>query len=877
MALKNKYQREKQQYSNDGGATWFDVSPANYRRGRLIEAGSEDCNTVEWKEVTGSWFCIGFNETQYRWVDSGNFECHIGDKYPIEQEEISRDGGSTWTPTGETRYGEVIRNSSDCPIVYNQEYLTIEILDTGNSDTATVYSNISGLEYRVDNGEWQTYNGKIVCEKGSKIQWRGNLNSTIAGWTIFEDGSRYANHSRVFNITDNATYQTFGNINSVYDYDTFTDNCYDYENFFYNSKNLLYADNLILPATTLAQAAYKCMFNGCTSLVKAPVLPATELAIDCYCEMFKGCAITTAPTLPATKMYQGCYYQMFGNCKQLVNAPQLPATELAAGCYMSMFHSCWALQNAPQLPATTMYQSCYQSMFQDCKNLLTAPELPATTLAEYCYAYMFWGCTLLVNIPSILPATELWPYCYGSMFKECLSITGAPELPATTFKNPAIVQTVNNGLAMYAYTAMFSGCTKLQYIKALFASVPDNHTLSNFTSSWVYNVASTGTFVQNGAATWHEVGKDGVPSGWTVVYDGARWITVENEYICNGKDKYTKEKEQISSDGGETWTDTGRTRRGEIISETSTDCSKWVTDTDAPTVTALNQRFVKMKEQLTYDDGETWEDSGNTKYVIDSTYVADFDSFKNEYLTVEVNDNMTTLTFRRGNTSKSGWNDFNNMMARGVTIDENGATYSSWISSIPSNIQDFDFIQFKAEGYASSTQRPNIQSDAPYRVFGNVNSLFASDSFATDTTIKQVLRLFYHSNVEDAENVYSDNSNDCKEWFYYCDKLVKAPKVIYNSKYYEGMFQNCTSLTKASRFAGSDVGYKGFASTFSGCTKLIEARIDAVNIYSTSTTNIQYMFNGVTTNGTLYVPSNSPFITGTYTSAVPSTWTTVTE
>ena len=866
MALKNKYQREKQQYSNDSGRTWIDVSPANYRRGRLIEAGSEDCNTVEWKEVTGSWFCIGFNETQYRWVDSGNFECHIGDKYPIEQEEISNDGGSTWTPTGETRFGKIIRNSSDCPIAYNQEYLTIEILDTGNSDTATVYSNISGLEYRVDNGEWQTYNGGIVCQKGSKIQWRGNLTTT--------------NNQRVFNISDNATYQTFGNINSVYDNATFTDNCYNYENFFYNSKNLLYADNLILPATTLAQAAYKCMFNGCTSLAKAPVLPATTLAIDCYCEMFKGCAITTAPALPATKMYQGCYYQMFGNCKQLVNAPQLPATELADGCYMSMFHSCWALQTAPStLPATTLYESCYQSMFQDCKNLLTAPELPATTLADYCYAYMFWGCTLLSSVPATLPATELRRYCYEYMFQDCISLTGAPVLPATTFRNPAIVAEVNNGFAMYAYNRMFSGCTRLQYIKAMFASIPDNYTIRNFTSDWVYNVASTGTFVQNGAATWHEVGKDGVPSGWTVVYDGARWITVENEYICNGRSKYTKEKEQISSDGGETWTDTGRTRRGEIISETSTDCSKWVTDTDAPTVTALNQRFVKMKEQLTYDDGETWEDTGNTKYVIDSTYVADFDSFKNEYLTVEVNDNMTTLTVRRGVTSKSGWNDFNNMMARGVTIDENGATYSSWIPSIPSNIQDFDFIQLKAEGYASG-QRPNIQSDAPYKVFGNINSLFASDSFASDTTTRQVLNLFYHSNVEDAENVYSDNSYSCKEWFYYCDKLVKAPKVIYNSKYYEGMFQNCTSLTKASRFAGSDVGYKGFTSTFSGCTKLIEARIDTVNAYSTSLDDVRDMFSGVTTNGTLYVPSNSPFITGTYvwyTDAVPQTWTTVTE
>ena len=59
MAYKNKYQRQKQQYSIDGGYSWVDVSPAKYRRGRLIEAASDDCNTEEWIEVTGSWFCVG--------------------------------------------------------------------------------------------------------------------------------------------------------------------------------------------------------------------------------------------------------------------------------------------------------------------------------------------------------------------------------------------------------------------------------------------------------------------------------------------------------------------------------------------------------------------------------------------------------------------------------------------------------------------------------------------------------------------------------------------------------------------------------------------------------------------------------------------------
>ena len=737
MALKNKYQREKQQYSNDGGVTWFDVSPANYRRGRLIEAGSEDCNTVEWKEVTGSWFCIGFNETQYRWVDSGNFECHIGDKYPIEQEEISNDGGSTWTPTGETRYGEIIRNSSDCPIVYNQEYLTIEILDTGNSDTATVYSNKSGLEYRVDNGEWQTYNGGIVCQKDSKIQWRGNLTTT--------------NNQRVFNVSDNATYQTFGNINSVYDYDTFTDNCYDYENFFYNSKNLLYADNLILPATTLTQAAYKCMFNGCESLVNTPVLPATELAIDCYSEMFKGCAITTAPALPATKMYQGCYYQMFGNCRQLVNAPQLPATELADGCYMSMFHSCWALQNAPQLPATTMYQSCYQSMFQDCKNLLAAPELPATALADYCYAYMFWGCTLLASVPTTLPATELRRYCYEYMFQDCISLMGAPELPATTFRNPAIVAEVNNGLAMYAYNCMFSGCTRLQYIKAMFASIPDNHTISNFTSDWVYNVASTGTFVKNGGATWNEIGKDGVPSGWTVVYDGSatRWVD-SGSYICQGMDKYAIEKEQTTTDGGQTWTDTGETRTGSIIERDSQDCL-----------------------------------------------------YANSYFTITSLSDNNDIYWLNAGPSVSGY-------ARGIYIStDNGQTWTnklsqrSRVSIATLNTGDKLLIRGTQTNYYTS-YRNYFDSEGAVELSGNIMSLLYGDDFAgkTELTANNTFRgIFGGLMVVNAENLVlpaTTLTSGCyRAMFSACASLMTAPTLTAPtlvSQCYSEMFQNCTSL-----------------------------------------------------------------------------------
>lgn len=53
-----------------------------------------------------------------------------------------------------------------------------------------------------------------------------------------------------------------------------------------------------------------------------------------------------------------------------------------------------------------------------------------------------------------------------------------------------------------------------------------------------------------------------------------RWITMtgENDYSCNGTTKYTKEKEQTSTDGVN-WVDTGNYRQGStIIEENSVDC-----------------------------------------------------------------------------------------------------------------------------------------------------------------------------------------------------------------------------------------------------------------------------------------------------------------
>ena len=148
------------------------------------------------------------------------------------------------------------------------------------------------------------------------------------------------------------------------------------------------ASNLILPATTLVNYCYLCMFDGCTSLTKAPKLPATTLT-------------------------DGCYEYMFQDCTSLVIAPELPATTLANSCYYRMFDGCTSLVTAPELPATTLADSCYYGMFDGCTSLTKAPKLLAITLVNHCYDYMFHNCNKLNYICAMFTTTPSNSYTYN--------------------------------------------------------------------------------------------------------------------------------------------------------------------------------------------------------------------------------------------------------------------------------------------------------------------------------------------------------------------------------------------------------------------------------------------------------------------------------
>ena len=402
--------------------------------------------------------------------------------------------------------GDIVISSGEKP--YEEQYLTFEALEDG-----TFSFTQNDLQYSLDDGNtWQTLTAGTstpTISAGNKILWK----QTGLTPDKSTDGIGVFSSTKKFNV--------YGNIMSLYYGDDFigqkdlTGKDYAFYELFSGCGNLISAENLILPATILANSCYKLMFQRCYSLITTPELPATTLTNECYFDMFNDCtSLTKAPELPATTLAYDCYYGMFVNCSSLKTAPELPATTLAEGCYYAMFQYCTSLTKAPELPATTLVDDCYSWMFSQCYSLTEAPDLPATTLAYFCYQSMFNDCTSLSKAPE-LPATTLEYKCYSNMFKGCSSLTEAPDLPATT-------------LAQGCYNEMFYGCQKLRYVKCLATDISATDCLTN----WLDGTMLLGTFITAENKPAYESGTSGIPSGWNV-YTESQYEEVRHYELAN--------------------------------------------------------------------------------------------------------------------------------------------------------------------------------------------------------------------------------------------------------------------------------------------------------------------------------------------------------
>lgn len=308
--------------SYDDGETWYNSGVESATT--LIEANSPDCGYAE------------------RWVESGT-TCVGYDKHIISYKEISYDSGSTWVTPQPAQTAETIEEKSiDCGYSgYDKTYFTTVAIE----DNTRFYFNSSGytrdLYYSIDGGNnWTGGVPSFSVSAGTKVFWKCVYDS--ARWQQ-PFGRFYTNkpsnymYAKKFDVEGNIMSLLYGddfvNKDSLAGTINTFSSLFNYSQYYSTVVN---AENLVLPATTLADGCYKAMFEMNRFLETAPVLSATTLTNECYAWMFYNCiSLTTAPELPATTLQTKCYYDMFNNC-QIMNNVRCYATNIsAADCILN--------------------------------------------------------------------------------------------------------------------------------------------------------------------------------------------------------------------------------------------------------------------------------------------------------------------------------------------------------------------------------------------------------------------------------------------------------------------------------------------------------------------------------------------------------------
>lgn len=272
----------------------------------------------------------------------------------FEQDSEYRESSKTLPNVSNVIEDEAVYYQDD----YSGEYLTFKILSDGEIGWKSNHANttLKTIQYSINNGEWtsitsSTEGTTFNVQIGDVVRFKG-------------DNTQYGTSNSYYNsFTSTCKFSIRGNIMSLLsdDFSTLTTlpSTLTFTGLFRGCINLIDADELLLPATTLKIHCYSRMFDGCSALMKAPNLQATTIAGSCYQYMFNGCSsLLNAPSLPATTISNYCYAEMFQGCTSLTEAPVLPATRLQLFSYQSMFSGCSSLNHITCLATDISATDC---------------------------------------------------------------------------------------------------------------------------------------------------------------------------------------------------------------------------------------------------------------------------------------------------------------------------------------------------------------------------------------------------------------------------------------------------------------------------------------------------------------------------------------
>lgn len=361
-----------------------------------------------------------------------------------------------------------------------------------------------------------------------------------------------------------------------------------------------------------------------------------------------------------------------------------------------------------------------------------------------------------------------------------------------------------------------------------------------------------------------------------------QWI--DDGTTCDGWSKYKLEKQQKSTDSGVTWTDTGATRKGNLIASCSDDCGAEITaksisncsyDITASSltkqwgssicvnldITLRNATGVKTfittirnkdktgstvdwinYETISTQDGNIWcfdlneitEDKEceivwriDDKYTLvqDLTVKTNQRDYSSEYMTFEAVEDGAYLKFDNRNPYPNAYFKIND----GEWFYKKSSNSQTII--IADNLKKGDKIYVKSNLHFWISEGTN--DDVFYlrglKVYGNIMSLIYGDDFIGKTTIydRNFQNLFAHTGLTSAKNLILPATtiklNAYDGMFKGCTSLTDAPELpatTLEGYCYKEMFYNCTSLTKAPVLPATTVPSWGYYGMFKDCSSL---------------------------------------------------------
>ena len=202
--------------------------------------------------------------------------------------------------------------------VGRDDVLIFNIQTEGNVTIKAIPNLITkNISYSINNSFWNTITVSTneqsiggILNPGDILLIKGDNNPC----TYYNNGN-----TDYINFGGTAQVSIEGNIMALVNNQLTISNSHAFYKLFSNYSNLIDCSNLKFPSMTLSNYCYSFTFENCISLKYGPtLLPAIELQVSCYESMFNGCkSLIKAPILPATELVNYCYCYMFYNCENL--------------------------------------------------------------------------------------------------------------------------------------------------------------------------------------------------------------------------------------------------------------------------------------------------------------------------------------------------------------------------------------------------------------------------------------------------------------------------------------------------------------------------------------------------------------------------------